>query len=244
MTSLTNRITTRAAAGFLVLALCVSLVFAPVLAQPFYRPGIGRPYLPPPPPPRYGFSDFDKTLAVIGTVGTIAAIANSRNNNYYYSSPYSYPYHYPSVVVAQPRPTLVVQTQPTPVVVEKQVIVEKPVVVERQVPVATGANGVYSPKLGASFRIENMQIPNYKFTAARLTSDPLPTSPLAKIGLRKGDVITRLDDSPADSLAELERHEKNTLLRYIKTGTTKVLLANIYIPTNTEVRGNETYYAP
>ena len=241
MTTITNRKITRVAAGFLVLALCVSTASAPALSQPFYRPGFGRPYVPPPPPRYHRMNDFDKTLAVIGTVGTIAAIANSRNNTYYY---HSYPYRYPTVVVAPPRPALVVQTQPTPIVVEKQVIVEKPVVVERQVPVVISANGTYSPKLGASFRIENMQVPGYKFTAARLTSDPVSTSPLAKIGLRKGDVITRLDDSPANTLAELERHERNTLIRYIKTGTTKVLLANIYIPPTAEMSGKGTYYAP
>ena len=241
MKSITSRRMTRPAAGFLVLALCISMFSTPALAQPPRRPGppLGsRPYGPPPPPPyRRGPSDLDKTLAVIGTVGAVAAIANARNNSYYYRQPYYpyYPYRPPAIVVAPP---------PRPVVVERQVIVEQPVVIERQVPAAVGYEGSYSPKLGASFRIENMQIPGYRFTAARLMSDPVPTSPLYGIGLRRGDVITRLNDNPVDTLAELERHERSTLIRYIKTGTTKVLLANIYIPADGAVFDSETYNAP
>lgn len=231
---------TRPAAVLVALVLCVSMFSAPVLAQtvvirgPGYggRPGPlpgyyhgGRPYgYPPPPHHHHGSSDLGTALAVVGTVGAIAAIANARNNRYYYEPP----------VVVSPRPTVVV-SQPSPVVVEKQVVVE------RLVPVTVGAEGTYSHKLGASFRIENMQIPGYKFTAARLTSDPAPHSPLNSIGLRKGDVITRLDDNPADNLTELDRHEKNTLVRYIKTGTTKVLLANVFIPAE---GGTDVFYAP
>jgi hypothetical protein len=250
MKSLTNKKLNRPVTCFLVLALCLSMFSAPAQAQPFYRPGvpIGRPYGYPPPPPVYyrGPNDFDKTLAIIGTVGAVAAIASGSRYNYNYYRYQPYP-----VVVAQPRPTVVVApSRPTlvvekPVVVEKQVIVERPVVIERQVPVQVNTVETYSPKLGASFRIEKMQIPGYKFTAARLTSDPVQSSPLSKIGLRAGDVVTRLNDSPVETLAELDRHERNTLIRYIKTGTTKVLLANIYIPTNAEVMSSsEIYYAP
>jgi hypothetical protein len=243
MKSMTNRKMIQLGAGFLALALCISVFSAPALAQPPRRSGPpgGRPYgPPPPPPPRRGPNDLDRALAIVGTVGAVAAIASARNNSYYYNRQY-YPYRSP---YSYRPPTVVVRSPPSPIVVERQVVVEKPVVIERQVPVVIDSSGSYSHKLGASFRIENMQIPGYRFTAARLTSDPLPDSPLYGVGLRKGDVITRLNDSPADTLAELERHERNTLIRYIKTGTTKVLLANVYIPTETEVRGNETYYAP
>jgi len=131
-----------------------------------------------------------------------------------------------------------------PVVVERPVIVERQVVVERQTPVIVGSEGSYSPKLGAFFRIENMEIPGHRFTAARLMSDPVEGSPLRDIGLRKGDVITRLNDAPASTLAELERHAGNMAMRYIKTGTTRVLLANIYIPRDSEVFDSGTYHAP
>jgi len=233
----------RPVAVCLVLALCVSMLSTPAMAQFVVRrpgPPMGRPYMPPPPPPRRA-NDLDKALAIVGTVGAIAAIANSRNNNYYY-------YRQPAIMVApQPRPTVVVER---PVVVEKQIVVEKPVViekpvvVERRVPVVVGGEGTYSSKLGASFRIENMEIPGYRFTAARLMSDPVAGSPLRDIGLLKGDVITRLNDSPTSTLAELERHTGTMAMRYIKTGTTKVLLANIYIPKDTEVFNSGTYHAP
>jgi len=232
MKHIIHRNITRSAAALLVLALCVSVFSAPALAQRVViRPGptyIGHPryhhhhhY--------YRVNDFDRAMAIVGTVG--AAVAIARQNRYY---------HQPAVVVAPARPMVVV-TPPSPVVVqrpvviERQVVVEQPVIVERQVPAAAGQEGSYSPKLGAWFRIENMQLPGYRFTAARLISDPLPDSPLNNIGLRKGDVITRLNDSPADNLAELERHDRNTLVRYIKTGTTRVLLANVHIPVTTEV---------
>ena len=233
MKSMMKRKWIRLVASLLILALCFSMVSPSGLAQPPRRPGPplygGRPYGPPPPPIRRGPSDFDKALAVIGTVGAVAAIANSSRYNYY---------RYPArtVVVTPPRPA---------VVVEQPVVVEKQVVVERQVAVPVGQEGSYSSKLGASFRIEKVQIPGYRFTAARLTSDPLEGSPLYSAGLRQGDVITRLDNNPADTLAELERHEKNTLVRYIKTGTTKVLLANVYIPTDAEILAEgEHYHAP
>ena len=237
MKNISNRKMIRLAATFLVLVLCISVFSAPALAQGMRRPG---PPIYGPPPPRRP-SDFDRALAIVGTVGTIAAIANARNNNYYY-------YRQPSIVVAPPRPTVVVSRPPViverPVVVEKQVVVEKPVVIERQVPVLVGNEGSYSPKLGASFRIENMEIPGHRFTAARLTSEPLEDSPLRDMGLRKGDVITRLNDFPASTLVQLDMHTGNTLIRYIKTGTTKVLLANIYIPTDADVLNDGPYHAP
>ena len=240
MTHIMHKKMLRPIAGLLVLVLCFSLISSSALAQPPRRPGPpGRPYgPPPPPPPRRGPSDLDKALAIVGTVGAVAAIANNSRYGYYRYPSYPSYYRYP------PRPVVVVPPQPA-VVVERPVVVEKQVVVERQVAVPSSTAGSYSPKLGASFRIENMQIPGYKFTAARLMSDPVAGSPLYGIGLRTGDVLTRLDNNPADSLAELERHERNTTIRYIKTGTTKVLQTTIYIPTDTEVSpSGATYNAP
>jgi len=233
MKNMTHRKMTCSAAALLVLALCISVFSAPALAQRVVvRPGptyLGHPRYHHYHHHHYRANDFDRAMAIVGTVG--AAVAIARQNRYY---------HQPAVVVAPARPTVVV-TPPSPVVVqrpvviERQVVVEQPVIVERQVPAAAAQDGSFSPKLGAWFRIENMQLPGYRFTAARLMSDPLPDSPLHRIGLRKGDVITRLNDNPADNLAELERHERNTLVRYIKTGTTRVLLANVHIPATTEV---------
>ena len=230
----------RPVAGVLVLAVCVSALSVPAPAQ---RAVVRHPGVPyhhhhyRPPYHHHHSSDFNTAMAVIGTVGAVAAIANARHNSYYYN-----PYPAPYPVVVTPRPTVVV-TQPNPVVVQRPVVVERQVIVERQTPVSVRQEGAYSPKLGAWFRIENMQLPGYNFTAARLVTDPMPHSPLFLAGLRKGDVITRLNDIPTDTLEELERHSGNTLMRYIKTGTTKVQLANIHIPAGTDTR-NSVYNAP
>ena len=244
MKSISNRKMIRPAATLLVLALCMSVFSAPAMAQVFVRrpgppPGF-RPYGPPPPPPPRRANDLDTALAIIGTVGAVAAIASNQNNNYYY-------YRRPAIVVAPPPP-VVVSRPPVvverPIVVERPVVVEKQIIVERQVPVAVSNEGSYSHKLGALFSIENMEIPGYRFTAARLMSDPVDSSPLRDIGLQKGDVITRLNDAPTNTLAGLERHTGNMAMRYIKTGTTRVQLANIYIPRDSEVFNNGTYNAP
>ncbi|MDR1140736.1 MAG: hypothetical protein LBL62_03520 [Planctomycetaceae bacterium] len=220
--------------GVLVFVVFSALSVLPAIAQP------GRFHGPPPPPHHHhhGPSDFDKTLGVIGAVGAVAAIANGY-------SPYGYYRHSPTVVVVPPRQSTVIAERPfvieKPVVVERQVIIEKPV---STIPVRS--SDYYSPKLGAMFIIQNMKIPGFAFTAARLTSDPIEGSPLNAIGLRRGDVVTRLDNDLTDSLEELERHEKDTIVRYIKTGTTKVQLARIYIPTTKELNPKEedTFYAP
>ncbi|MDR2168856.1 MAG: hypothetical protein LBP59_01785 [Planctomycetaceae bacterium] len=182
------------------------------------------------------YNDFDRTVRVLGAVGSIVAAANGY-------SPYDYRPRRP-VIVVPPQPVVV--TQPaSPVIVEKPVVVEKQVIVEKQVPVVMPANNdYYSPKLGAAFVIQNMQIPGYTFKAARLTSTPIAGSPLNAIGLVKGDVITRLDNESADSLETLEKHEANTVVRYIKSGTTKVLLGKIYIPKNITTDVSDVIYAP
>ena len=221
---------------------------SPFAARPALPPAFPPPlsagrygYYPPLPPPyRDRMSDFEKALAIIGTVGVIAAIANS--------SPYQqyryYHYHYP------PPPSVVVVERP--VIMETQTIIETPVIIERQVPVPEDYAGVplddatfYSPKMGASFSLEHMEIPGYSFTAARLTSDPVEGSPLEKIGLQAGDVITRMGGTPVDVLNVLDQHEGNIEVRYIKSDTTKVLLAQVYIPTDEEILGgDDVHYAP
>ena len=216
----------RPLAGLLVAALCISTFTgtamaqrtvvrhpSPVIVQHHHHPGLYHHWGPYHWPYRRP-NDFDRTIAALGTV---AAIANARRPQVIYQQP--------AVVVAPSQPTVIV-TQPNPVVVQRP-----PVVVAQQ--------GTFSPTLGAWFRIENMQIPGHRFTAARLTSDPLPDSPLNRLGLRHGDVITRLNDIPANSLRELERPRGHTTVRYIKTGTVQVLLGNTFIPTNRDV-----YLAP
>jgi hypothetical protein len=180
---------------------------------------------------------------VLGAVGSIVAAANGY-------SPYGY-YPRRPVVVVPPQPIVV--TQPAaPLVVERPVVVEKKVIVEKQVPVVLPPNNLplatddyYSPKLGATFVIQNMQIPGYTFKAARLTSDPVVGSPLNEIGLVRGDVITRLDNEIVDSVNVLDRHDASTVIRYIKTGTTKVQLGKIIIakPINLPA-DSERVYAP
>ncbi|GHT26116.1 hypothetical protein FACS18942_02930 [Planctomycetales bacterium] len=216
-----------------------SLIFAgtaSALAQHGFHPS--HPHFPPP-PHHHGhghYNDFDRTLGVIGAVGAIAAFANG--------SPYAYS-----------RPVVVVPSQP--VVVERPVVIEKPVVVERPVAVvpqpsvpqypSTVSADSYVPSLGAAFVIQKMQIPGYKFTAARLITDPSSGSPLLELGLERGDVITRLDDEQVVSFDALRSHEKTTLVRYIKAGTVKVKLGKIYIkPVNTVdiTNQDDIYYTP
>ena len=199
-------------------------------------------------------SDFEKTLVIIGAMGRVAAIAShSPYSPYYY---YRYHYHRPPVVVVEPYPVAY------PVIVERQVVVETPVIIDRQVIVQEAAvpeaveaveqeewlddgKGLYSLKLGASFNLEPMQIPGYSFTAARLTSDPVEGSPLHEIGLQEGDAITRLGGTAVAELEMLEQQEGETEIRYIKADSTRVLLANVYIPTDDEILNeDEIHYAP
>lgn len=226
-----------------LLTLSVLLVsVSPVMAQPGRRT---------PAPPHYhhhhhrGPSDFDKTMRIIGAVGAVAAAANGYTPYHYHRHPR------PVVVVPAPAPSTIIVEKQAPVVVEK--IVEKPVIVEKEVIVektvtVPETTYYYSPKLGAHFEIQNMQIPGYKFRAARLRSDPLTGSPLSELGLVKGDVITRLNNDPVGSLQILEKYEKNTSVRYIKTGTTKVQLGRIFIPPDDEFGAIEetdaNYLAP
>jgi len=213
-------------------------------------------------------TDFEKAMTVIGTVGVVAAIA--RNSPYSYYRYYHYP-HSPVVVVNQP-PTVVVEQVPvlveTPVIIEREVVVEKPVYIETPGSAAISPDSTvqyvdppleedmlpmlqlepgegFSPKLGGIFRIENMEIPGYRFSAAKLTSDPLEGSPLYELGLRKGDVVTRIGGTHIDAFDVLDQHEKEVEIRYIKADTERVLLAKVYIPTEEELwREAESELAP
>lgn len=93
--------------------------------------------------------------------------------------------------------------------------------------------GSYSPALGAEFRVENFFLPAFgQFTGVRLVSAPNWNSPLRKLGLQAGDVITRLDGVRVDNLGELENHYSWTEVRYIKTGSQMVRIGNIFINNN------------
>ena len=197
------------------------------------------------PPPRRGLSDFEKTLLIIGTVGRVAALTHHTP----YSPYYYYRYHYSPSVVVVDRPVFV----ETPVIIEKTVVVEQ----SAAAPASYGGlpteadsipmegEGMYSLKMGASFEIEYMQIPGYCFMAARLMSDPVEGSPLYEFGLQAGDVITRLGGIPVDTLEVLETQEGNLEIRYIKSGSERVLLGNIYVPTEEEIMKNaEPLIAP
>ena len=188
---------------------------------------------------------------------------------YRYNYPHYYPHRPIVVVEPQPTimPVPVVVDREVPVIVDREVpvIVEKEVVVERPVhneptPSSVGSDRpatpttddpvllrlqnmqsdeTFSPKLGGIFKIEDMQIPGHNFKAARLSSDPLEGSPLYEFGLREGDAITRLGGTAAASFDVLEKHERTVEMRYIKSGTDRVLRAAIYIPTDAELWGDD-----
>ncbi len=93
--------------------------------------------------------------------------------------------------------------------------------------------GSYSQALGAEFRVENFSLPAFgQFTGVRLVSAPNWNSPLRKLGLQAGDVITRLDGVRVDNLGELENHYSWTEVRYIKTGSQMVRIGSIFINQN------------
>jgi len=92
------------------------------------------------------------------------------------------------------------------------------------------AGGSYSPSLGAEFRVETFNLPAFgQFTGVRIVSEPSFDSPLRKLGLQAGDVITRMDGVRTDNLAQLENHYSWTQIRYIKTGTQMVRIGSIFI---------------
>jgi S1-C subfamily serine protease len=68
----------------------------------------------------------------------------------------------------------------------------------------------------------------YTFPGAKLLSYPDPGSPLRQIGLRPGDIITRLDGVRVTSYAELDRHYANTSVRYVRYPAT-VRIGTIFI---------------
>lgn len=100
-------------------------------------------------------------------------------------------------------------------------------------PAAMAMNAHHSQRLRADLTLEQMQIPGFTFWGARISSME-PSSPLHAVGLRVGDVITRLDGNRVTqsrwwnasrgvwALPQLERHYGRTEVRNIRTGTTVV----------------------
>ena len=95
----------------------------------------------------------------------------------------------------------------------------------------TGAvQGYYSGRLRGYFQLRNFHLPQYGgFVAVRIASLD-SDSPLREIGLRPGDVVTRLDGIAISNLSELERHAYDTTVRFIRAGTQYVQSAEVYIP--------------
>lgn len=88
----------------------------------------------------------------------------------------------------------------------------------------------FSPRLGARFAIQTVQLGGFApFRAARLVSRPEQGSPLAQIGLRQGDLLTRLDGIPAFNLLQLEQHILDTTVRFVRTGSHAVQEGTIMV---------------
>jgi hypothetical protein len=88
--------------------------------------------------------------------------------------------------------------------------------------------GQYSNALQASFVLRWYRLGPHVFPGAKLLSFPDQGSPLRQIGLRPGDIITRLDGLRVSNYAELERHFADTTVRYVRyPGTIRV--GTIYI---------------
>ena len=112
-----------------------------------------------------------------------------------------------------------------------------------QIDPGSGAvQGYYSPRLQGNFQIRNFYLPAYgNFRAVRITSLDY-NSPLREIGLRAGDVITRLDGVQIHNLGELERHAYDTTVRYIKAGAQNVQTSEVYLPYSDN--GSSSNYPP
>lgn len=93
----------------------------------------------------------------------------------------------------------------------------------------------YSPRLRANLHLERMSIPGQVFYGARIVGMEWD-SPLRHLHLQLGDVVTRLDGIPVSmnmyrvggpegywALPQIEKHYGHTEVRYIRSGTTRVV---------------------
>jgi len=97
--------------------------------------------------------------------------------------------------------------------------------------VATGS--YYSPRLKARFVLQHMSIPGYSFWGARIV-DLDHNSPLRRINLQLGDVVTRVDGirisdgrfqkfdhytgTSVWQIPQMEKHYGRSHVRYIRSG--------------------------
>lgn len=103
--------------------------------------------------------------------------------------------------------------------------------VVRQVIIDDNAgSGYFSSRLGAKFEIGQFFLPGHgHYRGARLTTMPVPGSPLAQANLRLGDVITRLDGVRVLDSLELENHHLDTTVRIVRAGSHRVEQRVIWI---------------
>lgn len=91
----------------------------------------------------------------------------------------------------------------------------------------------YSNALRASVIVRSfVRFGNQRFYGAVLASNPDFGSPLRDIGLRQGDIITRLDGIPVQDYQELENHYAETTVRYLRGVNGPIYNGTIYIQTN------------
>ena len=101
----------------------------------------------------------------------------------------------------------------------------------------------FSHRLGARFLIQQIQVGGYSpVLAARIVSEPVYGSPLKRLGLGMGDVITRLDGVPVTHTGGLDRHILDTKVRYVKAGFRTVSEGWVFIQRHRYFQ--DTHYPP
>lgn len=173
--------------------------------------------MPPPPRPVHVHHHRESDLASVSRIiGAVAIIANANR-----------PVH---PVVVTPPPPVVIHEKPV-VVIEKKpqvVVLEQP---KQVYPVPAMKPSGYVEQLGTQFSIRRMQIPNFApFDAAVLLNDPPIGSPLYRIGLRKGDAISRVNEVKIVDMNDFDYAQGETSFRYIKNGSTTVQSATVIVP--------------
>lgn len=82
----------------------------------------------------------------------------------------------------------------------------------------------FSSQLGCRLKIEVVTLHDLgSFTCAKLTSNPVPGSPLAELGLVRGDMITRLNGNRIHNRADLQCQTGDIVCRYVTAVDCQVL---------------------